>query len=94
MLALGVADSDDDAVLWGRLWRVDAFAQLGRINDADAELTLLAPTVARLRSPGPTGICGAARRPWPSAAGSSATPGTSPRNASGSRPTDTRTCAP
>ena len=51
MLALGVADSDDDAVLWGRLWRVDAFAQLGRINDADAELTLLAPTVARLRSP-------------------------------------------
>ena len=53
MLALGVADSDDDAVLWGRLWRVDAFAQLGRINDADAELTLLAPTVARLRSPGP-----------------------------------------
>jgi DNA-binding CsgD family transcriptional regulator len=53
MLALGVADSDDDAVLWGRLWRVDAFAQLGRINDADAELALLAPTVARLRSPGP-----------------------------------------
>jgi DNA-binding CsgD family transcriptional regulator len=53
MLALGVADSDDDAVLWGRLWRADAFAQLGRINDAEAELTLLAPTVARLRSPGP-----------------------------------------
>ena len=54
MLALGVADSDDDAVLWGRLWRVDAFAQLGRINNAEAELTLLAPVVARLRSPGPT----------------------------------------
>jgi hypothetical protein len=54
MLALGTADGDDDAVLWGRLWRVDAFAQLGRINDAEAELTLLAPVVARLRSPGPT----------------------------------------
>jgi DNA-binding CsgD family transcriptional regulator len=54
MLALGTTDGDDDAVLWGRLWRVDAFAQLGRINDAEAELTLLAPTVARLRSPGPT----------------------------------------
>ena len=54
MLALGTADGDDDAVLWGRLWRVDAFAQLGRINDAEAELTLLAPGVARLRSPGPT----------------------------------------
>ncbi len=54
MLALGTADGDDHAVLWGRLWRVDAFAQLGRINDAEAELTLLAPAVARLRSPGPT----------------------------------------
>ncbi len=54
MLALGVADGDDEAVLWGRLWRADAFAQLGRINDADVELTLLAPAVTRLRSPGPT----------------------------------------
>ena len=54
MLTLGVADGDDDAVLWGRLWRLDAFAQLGRINEAEAEVTQLAPIVARLRSPGPS----------------------------------------
>ena len=51
MLALGVAGSDADAVLWGRLWRLDALTQLGRVSEADAELMLLAPTVARLRSP-------------------------------------------
>ena len=50
MLALG-ADGDDDAVLWGRLWRLDALIQLGCISEADAELMLLPPTVARLRSP-------------------------------------------
>ena len=54
MLALGVADGDDEAVLWGRLWRADAFAQLGRVGDCSAELALLEPVVARLRSPGPT----------------------------------------
>ena len=37
MLALGVADGDDDAVLSGRLWRLDAFTQLGRISEADAD---------------------------------------------------------
>jgi DNA-binding CsgD family transcriptional regulator len=54
MLALGLADGDDEAILWGRLWRVDAFAQLGRVAPASAELLSVAPTVARLRSPGPT----------------------------------------
>ena len=54
MLALGVADGDDEAVLWGRLWRADAFAQLGRVGDCSAEIALLEPVVARLRSPGPT----------------------------------------
>ncbi|HEX5295903.1 MAG TPA: AAA family ATPase [Streptosporangiaceae bacterium] len=53
MLALGVADGDDEAVLWGRLWRVDAFAQLGRVAAAAAELLAVEPTVVRLRSPGP-----------------------------------------
>jgi DNA-binding CsgD family transcriptional regulator len=53
MLALGVADGDDEAILWGRLWRVDAFAQLGRVSSAAAELLAVEPTVARLRSPGP-----------------------------------------
>jgi AAA ATPase domain len=54
MLALGVADGDDEAVLWGRLWRADAFAQLGQVVDCSAEIALLEPVVARLRSPGPT----------------------------------------
>jgi DNA-binding CsgD family transcriptional regulator/tetratricopeptide (TPR) repeat protein len=54
MLALGLADGDDEAIMWGRLWRVDAFAQLGRVSDASAELASLSPTVLRLRSPGPT----------------------------------------
>jgi DNA-binding NarL/FixJ family response regulator len=53
MLALGVVDGDDEAVLWGRLWRVDAFAQLGRVAPAAAELLAVEPTVLRLRSPGP-----------------------------------------
>jgi hypothetical protein len=54
MLALGITDGDDDAELWGRLWRADAFAQLGRIGACSAEIELLAPAVDRLRSPGPT----------------------------------------
>jgi DNA-binding CsgD family transcriptional regulator len=53
MLALGLADGDDEAILWGRLWRVDAFAQLGRVAAASAELLAVEPTVTRLRSPGP-----------------------------------------
>ena len=53
MLALGLADGDDEAILWGRLWRVDAFAQLGRVASAAAELASVEPTVTRLRSPGP-----------------------------------------
>ena len=32
MLATRRADRDDDAVLWGRLWRFDALAQLGDID--------------------------------------------------------------
>jgi DNA-binding CsgD family transcriptional regulator/DNA-directed RNA polymerase specialized sigma24 family protein/tetratricopeptide (TPR) repeat protein len=51
MLALGVADHDDVAVLWGRLWRLEALTQLGRISEAESELMLLAPTVTQLRSP-------------------------------------------
>jgi DNA-binding CsgD family transcriptional regulator/tetratricopeptide (TPR) repeat protein len=54
MLALGLADGDDEAIMWGRLWRADAFAQLGRVADVAVELAALEPTVARLRSPGPT----------------------------------------
>ncbi|MGI5127662.1 ATP-binding protein [Pseudonocardia sp. CA-107938] len=38
MLAIGVADSDDDTALWGRLWRFDALVMLGRLDEAEAEL--------------------------------------------------------
>jgi hypothetical protein len=52
--SLGVADGDDEAVLWGRLLTVAPFAQLCRICDCSADIALLDPVVARLRSPGPT----------------------------------------
>ena len=51
MVALGTADGDGDAQLWGRIWRFDAFLQAGRIVDAERELDLLEPVVARLRRP-------------------------------------------
>src|SRR5258708_29217512 len=38
MLALGKADDDDDTMLWGRLWRFDALAMLGRLDEAEAAL--------------------------------------------------------
>jgi DNA-binding CsgD family transcriptional regulator/tetratricopeptide (TPR) repeat protein len=47
MLAIG----DDDTVLWGRLWRFDAFAQLGDIDRAEAELSAISAVAERLRSP-------------------------------------------
>jgi DNA-binding CsgD family transcriptional regulator len=37
--------------LWGRLWSFDALVQLGRLNEAEAELHELEPVVARLRWP-------------------------------------------
>ncbi|PRX68635.1 putative ATPase [Nonomuraea fuscirosea] len=51
MLAMGEADRDDDAVLWGRLWRFDALAQLGRLDRAEAELAPIDVVARRLRSP-------------------------------------------
>ena len=51
MLALGTATGDTDAVLWGRIWRFDAFMQAGRIADAERELDLLEPVAAGLRRP-------------------------------------------
>jgi DNA-binding CsgD family transcriptional regulator len=51
MLAIGVADDDAEAVMWGRLWRFDAFCQLGRLDDAEAELVPAGGAAARLRTP-------------------------------------------
>lgn len=51
LLAVGTADGDDDAVLWGRLWRFDALMQLGELDRADSECDPIATTAARLRLP-------------------------------------------
>ncbi|MFC0430922.1 BTAD domain-containing putative transcriptional regulator [Kutzneria buriramensis] len=37
--------------VWGHLWRFDALMQLGRVPEADLELDLLEPVVARLNRP-------------------------------------------
>jgi DNA-binding CsgD family transcriptional regulator len=50
LVALG-GDRDDDAVLWGRLWRFDALAQLGDVDGAEAEVERISAVAIRLRSP-------------------------------------------
>jgi DNA-binding CsgD family transcriptional regulator len=51
MLALGQADDDDDATLWGLLWRFDALAMLGRLDEAEGELGPMQAVADRLRRP-------------------------------------------
>jgi DNA-binding CsgD family transcriptional regulator len=51
MLALGKADNDDDTTLWGRLWRFDALAMLGRLDEAEGELGSMRAIAGRLRRP-------------------------------------------
>lgn len=50
LLVIG-ADGDDDARLWGHLWRFDALAQLGQVDGAEAEVGDIDAAAARLRSP-------------------------------------------
>ena len=50
LLIIG-ADGDDDARLWGHLWRFDALAQLGEVDGAEAETGDIDAAAARLRSP-------------------------------------------
>jgi len=50
LLVIG-ADGDDDARLWGHLWRFDALAQLGQVDGAEAEAGDIDAAAARLRSP-------------------------------------------
>ena len=50
LLVIG-ADGDDDACLWGHLWRFDALAQLGEIDGAEAEVGDIDAAASRLRSP-------------------------------------------
>ncbi|MFC4041094.1 AAA family ATPase [Dactylosporangium siamense] len=49
LLAIG-ADGDDDALLWGRLWRFDAYAQLGDLAAASTEAEAVAALADRTRS--------------------------------------------
>jgi len=51
MLAVGLADDDAEAVLWGRLWRFDALCQLARIDEAEAELLPVGRAADRMRTP-------------------------------------------
>ncbi|WP_198348043.1 AAA family ATPase [Plantactinospora sp. KBS50] len=51
MFELGRRTGDDDARFWGCLWRFDAYAQLGRIVDADRELMAIEQLSERLRNP-------------------------------------------
>lgn len=49
LLAIG-EDGDDDALLWGRLWRFDAYAQIGDLASASAEAEAVAALAERTRS--------------------------------------------
>lgn len=49
LLALGDY-GDDDALLWGRLWRFDAYAQIGDLAAASAEAEAVAALAERTRS--------------------------------------------
>lgn len=51
MLALGVADADDDTALWGWLWRFDALVMMGRLDEAEAELPRMRLVAERGRRP-------------------------------------------
>lgn len=44
-------DGDDDAEMWGRLWRYDALVQSGELHRAEAELAPITAVTDRLRSP-------------------------------------------
>jgi len=50
LVALGAAEGDDDDVLWGRLWRYDALAQLGDLDGAEAEVRQIEVVAGRMRS--------------------------------------------
>ncbi|MGH9151527.1 MAG: hypothetical protein ACRD03_03765 [Acidimicrobiales bacterium] len=52
MRALGARPPDHGcAAVWGHLWRFDALMELGRVDEAEAELHRLEPVVARSRQP-------------------------------------------
>lgn len=50
-LDMGIADADDDSIMWGRLWRFDALMQLGDLDRAEVETAAIASVVHRIRLP-------------------------------------------
>ncbi|WP_433049137.1 AAA family ATPase [Dactylosporangium sp. CS-033363] len=48
---LGMRRGDDDAAMWGRLWRFDAYAQLGDLTAVARESSALTAMAERMRSP-------------------------------------------
>ena len=92
MLALGITDGDDEAELWGRLWRADAFAQLGRIGDCSAEIGRWRPRCPAALAG--AGLASAAERAAVAyGRGEFGRAGSWPPSRRGSRRTGTRTCA-
>ena len=51
MIELGGRTDDPAAVMWGHLWRFDAYVQLGRIADAEAEVARLGPLIEPTNRP-------------------------------------------
>jgi DNA-binding CsgD family transcriptional regulator/tetratricopeptide (TPR) repeat protein len=51
MAMLGARTGEPGAAMWGHLWRFDALVQLGRIDEAEAELDRLDAVVSRMRQP-------------------------------------------
>lgn len=51
MQSLGERAGDANALMWGRLWRFDGLLQLGRMDDAEGELSRLQPLVRAMRRP-------------------------------------------
>jgi imidazolonepropionase-like amidohydrolase len=51
LLEIGAGIADYDEALWGRLWRFDALLQLGRVDEAEAEVGPMAALAERTRRP-------------------------------------------
>lgn len=51
MLAAGASSHNDETMLWGRIWRYEAYCQLGDIDLADSEVGPITGIAERMRSP-------------------------------------------
>jgi DNA-binding CsgD family transcriptional regulator/tetratricopeptide (TPR) repeat protein len=51
LLEIGTSIGDYDEALWGRLWRFDALMQLGRVDEAEAEIAPMTVLAERTRRP-------------------------------------------